>query len=139
SNVRETNIPRAIFRPKELFSIQELSNGNETGFASFTPDLNPGYPGLNIEMETYAFTDPELNKSLLVYYTIENKDPSRLALNDTYVGLFADWDIGNYSNNNVFYREADSLLVVNAPDSPYPYVTIGHLGGISSAFAINNA
>ena len=139
SNVRDTNVPRAIFRPSELFSIQELPNGDQTGYTMFTPDLNPGYPGLKIEMETYAFTDPELNRSLLVYYIIENADPSRLALNDTYVGLFADWDIGNYNDNNIFYRGADSLLIAHAPNSPYPYVTIGHLGGISSAFAINNA
>lgn len=139
SNVREKNVPSAIFRPSELFSIQELPNGDQTGYTMFTPDLNPGYPGLKIEMETYSFTDSELNRSLLVYYIIENVDPSQLALNDTYVGLFADWDIGNYSNNSINYRAADSLLIVSAPNSPYPFVTIGHLGGISSAFTINNA
>lgn len=138
SNVRETNYPDPIFRPLQLFEILDTPNG-QSGYARMVPDLQPNMPGLELEMQTFAFSDPQLNQSLLVYYTIHNVDPSRLAFNDVYVGLFADWDIANYSNNQITYRAVDSLMVVRDPGSSAPLATVAHLGGISSAFAINNA
>lgn len=138
TNVRETNYPDPIFRPLQLFEISETPNG-QAGYARMVPDLKPNMPGLELEMQTFAFSDPQLNQSLLVYYTIHNVDPSRLAFNDVYVGLFADWDIANYSNNQITYRAIDSLMVVRDPGSSAPLASVAHLGGISSAFAINNA
>jgi len=139
TNVRETNLPPQMFRPTTLFGIEE-DPGIQSGFASFNTNLQPGKPLMEVKMRTFAIDSPLLDQSLLVYYTIRNADPSRLAMNDTYVGMFADWDIGNYGSNRVRYRTQDSLMVVEDPTSAHlPYFTLAHLGGISSALAINNA
>lgn len=139
TNVRETNFPPNMFNPIELFGITELSNG-ESGQAFFDTENEVGRPHAEIRMETFAFEDENLDQSLLVYYHIRNVDPSRLAMNDTYVGVFSDWDAGNYSNNRIRYNAQDSVMVLEDPTSPtLPYLTVAHLGGISSAMAINNA
>ncbi len=139
TNVRETNFPPVMFNPLELFQIQELSNG-QSGTALFDSKNQMGLPNVEISMETFAFDDEELNQSLLVYYHIRNTDASRLAMNDTYVGIFADWDAGNYSNNSIRYSASDSVLVLeDVTSSSMPFLTVAHLGGISSAMAINNA
>lgn len=139
TNVRETNFPPVMFNPIELFSIAELGGG-QSGYAFFDSENQMGRPKTEIRMETFAFDDNELDQSLLVYYHIRNVDRSRLAMNDTYVGVFSDWDAGNYSNNTIRYNAQDSVLVLEDPTSPsLPFLTVAHLGGISSAMAINNA
>lgn len=139
TNVREREYPPQHFHPRELYTIRSDAQGNQTGFALMTTELRSDLPDMDVEMRTFAFADPDLSNSVLVYYTIKNIDQSRLAFNDTYVGMYADWDIGDYSNNSVFYVESDSILVAKANQGTHPYVTVAHLGGISSAFAINNA
>jgi subtilisin family serine protease len=139
TNVRETNYPPSMFNPIKLFEISDMSDG-QSGLAYFDSENEMGRPHAEIRMETFAFDDPALEQSLLVYYHIRNVDPSRLAMNDTYVGMFSDWDVGNYSNNRVRYNAADSVMVLEDPTSPsLPFVTVAHLGGISSAMAIDNA
>jgi serine protease len=139
TNVRETNFPPMMFNPIDLIGIGPV-NGGQKGVAFFETDTQGGRPKAEIRMETYAFVDEALNKSLLVYYHIRNVDPTRYAMNDTYVGVFSDWDAGNYSNNRVRYNAADSVMIVEDPtSSSIPFLTVAHLGGISSAMAINNA
>ncbi len=139
TNVRETNFPPSMFNPIELFEISGFSGG-QSGFALFDSENQMGLPRAEIRMETYAFDDEQLNQSLLVFYHIKNVDPSRLAMNDTYVGMFSDWDAGNYSNNRIRYNAQDSVMVLEDPTSPsLPFLTVAHLGGISSAMAIDNA
>lgn len=129
TNVRETNFPSNMFNPIELFEITELSNG-QSGQTFFDSENEVGRPRAEIRMETFAFDDDELNQSLLVYYHIRNVDPSRLAMNDTYVGVFSDWDAGNYSNNTVKYNAQDSVMVLQDSTSPtLPFLTVAHLGG----------
>lgn len=139
TNVRETIFPPMMFKPIDLIGIGPV-NGGQKGVAFFETDTQGGRPKAEIRMETYAFEDQALNKSLLVYYHIRNVDPTRYAMNDTYVGVFSDWDAGNYSNNLVRYNAADSVMIVEDPtSSSIPFLTVAHLGGISSAMAINNA
>lgn len=141
TNVRETNFPPRMFNPIELFEISELpGSAGQSGLAVFDSENQEGRPRAEIRMETFAFDDDELNQSLLVYYHIRNVDPSRLAMNDTYFGVFSDWDAGNYSNNTIRYNAQDSIMILEDPTSEsIPFLTVAHLGGISSAMAINNA
>lgn len=140
TNVRETSLPPIQFKPKELYAISGSFQNDQEGIARFNTDYVPGLPKLDIEMRTYAFTNPSINKSVLVYYTLTNNNSTRMAYNDVYLGAFTDWDIGNYSTNSVKWNESDSLQIVSAAAADgLPYFTTAHLGGISSAFAINNA
>lgn len=139
TNVRETGFPPLQFKPVQLYAIDGESGADQFGRTAFNTDYVPGLPKMIVEMKTYAFVDPGLDKSILVYYTVTNNDPSRMAFNDVYFGAFADWDIANYSANSIHYNETDSSLVVSGSADGDPYATVAHLGGISSAFAINNA
>jgi len=138
TNVRETNLPPVQFKPKQLYTINGSFQNDQNGIARFNTDFVPGLPKMDIEMRTYAFTDPALNKSILVYYTVTNNNSTRMAYNDVYFGAFTDWDIANYRTNSVKYNEADSIQIVSGQASDLPVFTTAHLGGISSAFAINN-
>lgn len=139
TNIRETNLPPVQFKPQQLYTINGSFQNDQEGIGRFNTEFVPGLPKMDIEMRTYAFTNPALNKSILVYYTLTNNNSTRMAYNDVYFGAFTDWDIANYSTNSVRYNAADSIQVVSGQAENSPVFTTAHLGGISSAFAINNA
>jgi serine protease len=139
TNVRETSLPPVQFKPKQLYTVNGNFQRDQEGIARFNTDFVPGLPKLDVEMRTYAFTNSSLNKSVLVYYTLTNNNSTRMAFNDVYLGAFTDWDIGNYSTNSVTWNAADSVQIVKGQTDGSQFFTTAHLGGISSAFAINNA
>jgi subtilisin family serine protease len=91
-----------------------------------------------VDLNTYAFDDDGLRNVLFVEYVLRNTSDNFL-LNNTHVGLFHDWDIGNSSNNNVSYSPQDSILYAYEPNSTLPYVAVAHLGNVAGALAIDNA
>ncbi len=105
------------------------------GKAIFKSTEHPIAKGLNVEMKTYAFEAPELDKAIVVVYDITNA--SLDTYHDMYVGLFNDWDIRDPGNNFSGYVEDDSLLYAYAPGGG-PFVTSAHLGVVASAFSIAN-
>lgn len=139
SNVRETSFTPLEFKPVELFGVRTTADTVEEGTGRFNSGFRPDLPGLSIEQKTFAYNAPGLENVVFVYYTLRNTDEQLRAYSDVYVGLYTDWDLGNYLKNSVWYSESDSLQVVSGAEESYPVVTVAHLGGLASAFAINNA
>jgi hypothetical protein len=140
NQVRSTNGSDTHFRPKAAFTVNEPGSISDAdGVAIFTSEGFPAAPPLEVIQEVYAFSEAAVNRSVFVKYTIRNT--STELIRNVRAGLFADWDIGDYEDNTVSYSAEDSILYAYSPDEldTYPYVTIAHLGPISSALAIDNS
>jgi serine protease len=137
SSVRTTNVRANQFKPIELFQIETLSDGSESGFARFNSDRISTFPKMDVEMRTYALNDPD--QGIFVYFTVTNNATENFAFNDVYIGMYSDWDIANFQTNSIKWSEPDSIMIAYSLSPGNPYVTSAHLGGISSALAINNA
>lgn len=137
SSARTTNVRPNQFNPIELFEIERQSDGSESGFARFNSDRITSFPKIDVEMKTYALNDPD--QGVFVYFTVTNNATENFAFNDVYIGMFTDWDIANFRTNSIKWSEPDSIMIAYNVVAETPYVTSAHLGGISSALAINNA
>lgn len=117
------------FRDPELSDMETI--------AVFNSSNHPEADELNVQMETFAFEDEALNQTVFIRYTVTNSG-SR-SYNDVHVGLFNDWDVGNFITNYVSFSEQDSLIYAfDGANDDQPYVAVAHMGVISSAFAIDN-
>lgn len=139
NQVRAGSTADAHFRPTNAFKVTQpgLISAID-GIATFTSSGFPSAPRLDVKQEVFAFDNTALNRSVFVKYTLKNQ--SSELMRSMRVGLFADWDIGNYNANSVDYSASDSLLYVFSPGetATYPYVAVVPLGAVSTAFAIDN-
>jgi serine protease len=138
-NVREQDMAPLNFRPLSLFAVDESEMGFSAGRALFDNSFASGTPGLEVEKKTFAVNETGLDQSVVVYFTVTNRDVEQRTFSDMYVGVYTDWDIGDYSKNSIVFNDSDSLMVVFSEVQDYPFVTVGHLGQIASALAIDNA
>ena len=125
------------FLPQDAVFILPVDEGNGLrGVTQFTT-LNDSARRASIELETFAYDDPEISNVVFLKYTISN--PSQfMTMKNMYVGLFNDWDIGsNSGNDDIAFSESDSLLYISDASSQ-PTVAVAHLGPFSGALAIDN-
>lgn len=129
------------FEPQETFAVDETGEvSDQDGTARFSFGDEAGNAAGHIRLQTYAFDEPALSNIVYVKYEITNSSLT-LPLNDIYLGLFNDWDIGaNISNNDIAYSEPDSILYISSgnDNADDPVIAVAHLSPISSALAINN-
>ncbi|WP_138431314.1 S8 family serine peptidase [Fodinibius saliphilus] len=125
------------FISQQVFIPEQIFNGIK-GTARFTTKTDTTGNAI-IDLETYSFDEPALSNVVFLKYTIQN--PSSFArLENLYIGLFNDWDIGDSGNNSINYSKSDSILYLSeaSPSSTAPIVAVAHLGPISSVLAIDN-
>jgi serine protease len=140
NQVRGTNRIVTHFQPSDPFIVRRPGTVSDAdGSAAFTSTGYPNAPRLSVAFDTYAFGSPEVDRVIFLRYALTNA--STAVMRNIRVGLYADWDIGNYDDNSVAYSAPDSILYAYSPSETdtYPYVAIAHLGRISSALAIDNA
>lgn len=130
------------FNPREVFRLDTPGSPGAAleGSATFLIG-EPDNPTANIRLTSYAFDETGRNNVVYVRYEVENSS-SFFELENLYLGLFNDWDIGkNVGNNGAAYVEEDSVLYLydQSSGSSQPYVAVAHLGASSSALAIDNA
>ena len=140
NQMRAANTSDAHFKPTSPFALTQPGLLSDVdGIAMFNSNGFPTAPKVDVTQEVFAFDDAELNRSVLVKYTIKNS--SGTLLRSLRAGLFADWDIGQFEANTVAYSASDSLMYMFSPaqTSQYPYVAMAQLGAVSSVLAIDNA
>lgn len=133
----ETDLSRD-FVPLSGFQFQMPRDPSAAavGRGRFTT-LQPGNrPHLDIELETFSYNEPGLDQAIIFKYAVTNMNNSRL--NTTRIGLFNDWDITPYFQNNTAYDAAGDFIYTWSSQSGQPYAAVAHLGNIESAFAIDN-
>jgi serine protease len=139
--VRGSNgVTERDFLPVDNYKLRNPGTVSDVdGTLSFNTSEQPSLNPLTVvNVETYAFDDSGLRDALFVKYTLRNTS-DKFLLNNTYVGLFHDWDIGTSSNNNVGYSPQDSILYAYEPNSNMPYIAVAQLGNVAGAMAIDNA
>ncbi|MFW6157340.1 MAG: S8 family serine peptidase, partial [Balneolaceae bacterium] len=129
------------FKPVEIFNVREPGERSDLeGHTSFHFGDEEN-PLAEVDLTTYSFDEPELRNVLFVRYDIEN--PSGFVeVENMYVGLFNDWDIGvSAGMNGAAFSTPDSLLYLfdEGSNSDQPLVAVAPLGNLSSALAIDNA
>lgn len=136
--VRTTDGVSRDFLPKNVFVTKPTEEGSGVlGTARFLAGTDSMAV---VDLETFAYDDPALSNVVFVKYTIKNPS-SFVVMEDVYVGLFNDWDIGSDAgNNSTSFIPADSLLYLSdaSAGSTQPHVTVAHLGPVSGALAIDN-
>lgn len=139
NQVRNGATADAHFRPTNAFKVTIPGLLSDVdGIAMFNSNGFPSAPKLDVKQEVFAFDDADLNRVVFVKYTLKNM--SSELMRSMRVGVFADWDLGNYDANAVAFSASDSILYVHSPgeSADYPLVAIVPLGAVSSAFAIDN-
>ncbi|SMO32100.1 S8 family peptidase [Fodinibius sediminis] len=127
------------FIPLELFTTStEDATSDLDGSASFRIESDTTHDA-TVRLHTYAYDHPQMNRVVMLRYTLRNNS-SFHDLNNTYVGLFNDWDIGDASNNSASFIPADSLLYLSdaTENSSQPVAAAATMGTISSVLAIDN-
>ncbi len=76
----------------------DASNGADfSATVSFTDSGNPAGTGLQIRQQVYAWKDAPVEKSVIFEYKITNTSDADIP--QLYAGIFTDWNIYGYSNN----------------------------------------
>ena len=137
-NVRSTDQLNHGFKPLTTFRIKQPGTISlADGSGSFDTSPVTDFPSMNVKIESYAFNDKDIDKTVFLKYTITNN--SSTTASPVYVGLHNDWDLGSGYQNNTGYDTQDSLLYVYDPqDNTQPYIAVAQMGNIASNLAINN-
>ncbi|MFU8859748.1 MAG: S8/S53 family peptidase [Cyclonatronaceae bacterium] len=126
------------FVPLTGFQFQKPQDpsGPAMGRGRFTT-LQPGNrPHLDIELETFSYNLPGLDQAMIFKYSVTNLNNGRI--NDTRIGLFNDWDIAPFFQNNTAFDLQGDFLYAWSNEPGRPYAAVAHLGNIESAIAIDN-
>jgi hypothetical protein len=129
------------FTPEQVFrTITPGVVSDQDGYTRFSVVDTANATFALIDMETYAYENPGLGNVVYVKYTVTNVAEFAV-IEDMYLGLFNDWDLGaDPSNNGSAFNAQDSILYVfdDSEVSEQPLVAAAHLGPISSVLGINN-
>jgi hypothetical protein len=101
--------------------------------------MNCVLPECPVFAETRLFADSslEFRQFVVVDYTLRNESP--INFTEAYLGIFADWDLGNYAENRALYNSALKLQYVFQPGSDTIYAGIQLLGNHQAvAHALEN-
>jgi subtilisin family serine protease len=129
--------PDNHFRSQELFRIRRQASGVQTGFGTFDFSGKADAPNVLVTQESFTFPDGHLRNTLIVRYKIANNGTTPLS--NVYVGIFSDWDVGNYSRNNAGFLAPDTIMYLYEPgNNTLPKVATVPYRKLSSMFAINN-
>ncbi len=103
-------------------------------------DDGAGTNSLNVEINqrSFAWSSPADSKYVIVEYIISNMGTNQLS--DFYAGLYADWDIGNVTDNRAEYDANLKLgYAYNTASAPVLYAGIKQLTtGNNNFYALDN-
>lgn len=120
----------------KVTSIEAISDGD--GSTTFIPKSNTTLDNAEITLNTYAFNDDGTSNTIILNYIINNVSNSH-SLSDTYLGIFNDWDVGNFARNSTSYDpENDVLFISENGNLEAPYIAVASIANTSSVLAIDN-
>lgn len=134
------------FTPISPMSV-DITNSNIVGVGllglknDFGSSLNTSLPDVYLKTTIHAVDTDQTNQSHYLVYTIYNN--TMTTLNDVFIGIYTDPDIGDYSTNIINFMHDDLILyaaqTVGSADSVGLSYGIRSLSNITSAIAIDNA
>lgn len=125
-----------IYRSNTGASDLDLMNW----FNDYGPTAGNGPLGIDVHHRGYAWNDPGSENFVIVRYLITNNGSQFAIIPDLYGGIFADWDILNYSQNTGATDTLNKLGYVFNSDSMDMYAGIKLLspGGSFHHYVVDN-
>jgi hypothetical protein len=111
----------------------------EGSTVKFRSSMQSNLPESPLFVETRLFADSlaEFSKFIVLDYTLNNT--SSIDYSAGYLGIFADWDLGDYSQNRSLYNQSLQLHYVFQPGADTLFAGIQTLGNIQgTAYGIEN-
>jgi subtilisin family serine protease len=115
------------------------TNKDIEAVATFNDSLASSIIGVHVEMKAYANKRPGQQDFVVVEYKVTNRNAST-TFDSLFVGIFADWDINDYSKNRGDWDEETKTLYT------YDLAGPGKSGGITllsgqapSCFSLDNS
>jgi subtilisin family serine protease len=103
------------FRPLSLVREVSYTQAESASAGTFDDGNFSSNPRLQIEQTNYFYDSTYTENALLINYQINNVSGG--PINGLYVGLIADWDIIDYTRNQVFYDDARKMGVSSSIDT----------------------
>jgi serine protease len=139
------NIRNEAFKSDDDFTvvtgIQFVNEGKRadeeaTGvFQDKYPDA--GMVGVKVKQRAFAWQNAPDNQYIILEYQITNTNPDSLI--NLHAGLFADWDIANYTNNTAAWDSVSRTGYTYQPNLPNLYAGVTLLTPQPvTTYAINN-
>lgn len=100
----------ADFSSSDFFTLKTPGLiSQQDGHTTFTDNnaSSTNKLGLQIELNSYAFSNPGDDRYIILSYSMKNTSPD--TIKNMYVGIFLDWDIGNYDSDISAYDATRSL------------------------------
>jgi len=121
--------------------IKEITPGERSSsevFGTLSNSATPASQTFQMKYRSLAWKEQPYDKFVIVEYTIAN--PTATALNNFYLGLFADWDITQNGTTDIAKWDNDHKLGYVYPVSAeaLPHAGIQLLTGAPTHFAIDN-
>ena len=121
------------FIPLLGFQYDTLS---QMGTASFQTDTSD-FPGIHIDHKVRFGDETLLEQTVFLEYTLTNISSS--SLDSIYSGIYMDWDVVSFRENNADFRSADSLFYVYYSGSQNIYIGMYVLSDDPTYFPIDPA
>lgn len=107
------------FQPAVVNSLSSLSASSAqfTATGVLEDAWSPSPIGVKISQTAYAWNSTNNQDYIIYEYTIKN--PTSVSMEDIYLGLFSDWDIGNANNNQTGFESSRDLSYAFEPGGLY--------------------
>ena len=113
-----------------------INNGDQRNGIGNAAISHNQIPALEIQTKSFTIDKPEVSQVLWINYLVSN--PTANSVDSIYVGMFADWDIADYSVNKVGFLSEENLIYAFDTETEQ-YAGMAILNPIGGALAINNA
>lgn len=116
----DANGTPADFIPVEKVKRVVDASADFVSVGRFNDQGNASGPiNVDVRHRQFAFEDAPNNRYVIFEYEIENKNST--PLNNMHVAIFADWDIGSFSNNLVRWDDANKIGYMFSNETGLPY------------------
>jgi len=97
--------------------IQPGSIADQEGYTIYND--NPSVPPIGVEVtqRSYSWSSPPYDDFVVLRYDVVNSNAA--ALNNLYVGIYLDWDVGSYSQNSAGWDADSAVGWMKSSTSPY--------------------
>ena len=95
----------------------DVSDAQFTATGTLADDWSISPIGVKVDQTAYAWSSDNNEDYVIYEYKIRN--PTGSDMNDIYLGIFGDWDIGNANNNNTGYDASRNIGYAYEPGGVY--------------------
>lgn len=139
SESMQSNQDFQVFNRMKEINVPQINAKVLEGLFVTQPSANTPLK-FDIRLQAFAFRSPLDSNYVLLNYFIQNTSPFPADMVN--VGIFSDWDIGNYSRNKAIYLNENRSITAFSNDNGFPMSSttlLSNQTAIPHAFEISNS